>query len=212
MAAFFAEPVMGAGGVIVPPESYFAKIQPVLKKYDMLIVADEVICGFGRTGNMWGSDTYGIAPDLITCAKQLSSAYLPIAGVLMSDRFYGVLADASDRLGTLGMGYTYGGHPVAAAVAVETLKIYEDDDILGHVREVMPRFQQRLKALGAPAAGRRGARRRADRRRRDREGQGAPASSSTRSSRSTPRSPPSAWPTASSSAPSPATWSASARP
>ena len=103
---------MGAGGVIVPPESYFAKIQPVLKKYDVLMVADEVICGFGRTGNMWGSDTYGIAPDLITCAKQLSSAYLPIAGVLMSDRFYGVLADAADRLGTLGMGYTYGGHPV----------------------------------------------------------------------------------------------------
>ena len=147
VGAFFAEPVMGAGGVIVPPESYFAKIQPILKKYDVLMVADEVICGFGRTGNMWGSDTYGIAPDLITCAKQLSSAYLPIAGVLMSDKVYGVLADASERLGTFGMGYTYGGHPVAAAVAVETLKIYEEDDILGHVREVTPRFQQRLKAL-----------------------------------------------------------------
>ncbi len=149
IAAFFAEPVMGAGGVVVPPATYFEKIQPILKKHDILFVADEVICGFGRTGNMWGSETYGITPDLLVCAKQLSSAYLPIAAVLMSQPFYEVLADQSAKLGTLGMGYTYSGHPVAAAVALETLKIYESDRILDHVRAVAPRFQERLAALGA---------------------------------------------------------------
>ncbi len=149
IAAFVAEPVMGAGGVIVPPKGYFEKIQPILKKYDVLMVADEVICGFCRTGNMWGSDTYGIQPDLMTCAKQLSSAYLPIAGLLMSQAFYDVIADESAKRTSLGMGYTYGGHPVAAAVAVETLKIYESDDILGHVRKVGPRFLARLKELNA---------------------------------------------------------------
>lgn len=149
VAAFFAEPVQGTGGVIVPPASYFARVQPILKKYDVLLVADEVICGFGRTGNWWGCDTYGIRPDLLTCAKQLSSGYLPIAALLMSDAFYQVLADRSAEFGTLGVGYTYGGHPVAAAVAVETLKIYEDDGILDHVRAVAPRFRERLSALNA---------------------------------------------------------------
>jgi 4-aminobutyrate--pyruvate transaminase len=147
VAAFFAEPVQGAGGVIVPPKSYFAKIQPILRKHDVLLVVDEVICGFGRTGNMWGCDTFAIRPDLVTVAKQLSSAYLPIAGLLMSEAFYQVLADQSEKLGTLGMGYTYAGHPVAAAVAVETLKIYESDRIVDHVRAVEPRFLQRLRAL-----------------------------------------------------------------
>ncbi len=149
VAAFVAEPVMGAGGVIVPPKGYFEKIQKVLKKHDVLMVADEVINGFCRTGNMWGSETCGISPDLMTCAKQLSSAYLPIAGLLMSQAFYDVIADESAKRATLGMGYTYGGHPVAAAVAVETLKIYESDDILGHVRKVSPRFMARLKELNS---------------------------------------------------------------
>jgi len=149
IAAFFAEPVMGAGGVIVPPENYFRKIQPVLKKHDILMVADEVICGFGRTGNMFGSDTFGIAPDLMTVAKQLSSAYLPIAGLLMRDAFYEVLAEQSAKLGVLGMGYTYGGHPVPAAVALETLKIYAEIDILSHVRKVSPRFLGRVARLAA---------------------------------------------------------------
>ncbi|MEZ5862287.1 MAG: aminotransferase [Geminicoccaceae bacterium] len=147
VAAFFAEPVQGAGGVIVPPADYFKKIQPILKKYDVLMVADEVICGFGRTGNMFGSDTFGIAPDLMTIAKQLSSAYLPIAGLLMSEAFYDVLADQTQKLGMLGMGYTYGGHPASAAVALETLKIYEEEDTVGHVRKVARRFQERLKQL-----------------------------------------------------------------
>jgi 4-aminobutyrate--pyruvate transaminase len=97
---------------------------------------------------MFGSDTYGIEPDLMTVAKQLSSAYLPIAGVLMRQEFYDVLAEQTQKLGMLGMGYTYGGHPVSAAVALETLKIYEEDDMLGQVRAKAPRFQERLVRLG----------------------------------------------------------------
>ncbi|MFZ1430261.1 MAG: aminotransferase [Geminicoccaceae bacterium] len=148
VAGFFAEPVQGAGGVIVPPTGYFAKVQAILQKYDIVFVADEVICGFGRTGNWWGCNTFDIRPDLVTCAKQLSSAYLPIAALLMSDAFYQVLADQSAQLGTLGVGYTYGAHPVAAAVAVETLRIYESDGIIEHVRDVSPHFLQRLQRLG----------------------------------------------------------------
>ncbi len=148
VAAFFAEPVMGAGGVITPPAGYFERVQKVLRKHDVLFVADEVICGFGRTGNMWGSETYGIRPDLVTCAKQLSSAYMPIAALMMADHMYETLADRTEELGTLGMGYTYGGHPVAAAVALRTLEIYEEDDLLAHVRSVSGRFMERLEALG----------------------------------------------------------------
>ncbi|AWJ84417.1 aspartate aminotransferase family protein [Azospirillum sp. TSH58] len=147
IAAMFAEPVMGAGGVIVPPATYFAKIQPILKKYDILLVADEVICGFGRTGNFWGSQTMGMQPDIITCAKQLSSGYLPISAVMVSDAVYRACVDESKKIGTFGHGYTYSAHPVAAAVAIETLKIYEERDLVGHVRAVAPLFQRRLKAL-----------------------------------------------------------------
>ncbi len=147
VAAFIAEPVMGAGGVIVPPQEYFARIQPILRRYDVLMIADEVICGFGRTGNVWGSETFGIEPDLMTCAKQLSSGYLPIAAVLFSEEIYETIADYSHQHGMLGMGYTYGGHPVAAAVALRTLEIYEEDRVFAHVREVAPRFQNRLRAL-----------------------------------------------------------------
>ncbi len=148
VAAFFAEPVMGAGGVMVPPATYFEKVQQVLREHDVLMVADEVICGFGRTGNMWGSDTYGITPDIVTCAKQLSSAYLPIAATMISQPIYEAFVEQSRRHGALGMGYTYGGHPASAAVALETLRIYAERDIVGHVRAVAPRFQARLAALG----------------------------------------------------------------
>ena len=148
VAAFIAEPVMGAGGVMVPPATYFEKIQAVLKRHDVLMIADEVICGFGRTGNMWGSETFNIQPDMLTCAKQLSSAYLPIAALLVSDQIYQVLVEQSKKHGALGTGHTYGGHPVSAAVAVETLKIYEERDIIGHVQSVAPRFLTRLHALG----------------------------------------------------------------
>jgi 4-aminobutyrate--pyruvate transaminase len=147
ICAMFAEPVMGAGGVIVPPAGYFPKIQKVLRKYGILLVADEVICGFARTGNMWGTQTFGLEPDIVTCAKALSSAYVPISAVLVSEKVWQGMQRQSDKIGTFGHGYTYTAHPVPAAVALETLKIYEERDIVGHVRRVAPRFQKALMAL-----------------------------------------------------------------
>ena len=147
VAAFFAEPVMGAGGVIVPPKTYFAKIQPILKKYDILLVADEVICGFGRTGNMFGCETFDIQPDMVTVAKALSSAYLPISALMVSKDIANAVSQNSGKIGTFGHGYTYSGHPAAVAVALETLAIYEERDMLGHVRDVAPYFQQKLHAF-----------------------------------------------------------------
>ncbi|WP_420347137.1 aspartate aminotransferase family protein [Pelagibius sp.] len=145
VAAFIGEPLQGAGGVVVPPDGYWAKIQAVLKKYDVLLIADEVICGFGRTGRMFGSETFGLEPDIMTCAKQLSSAYVPISAVLISDPVYQAIADNSAKLGSFGHGYTYGAHPVAAAVALETLKIYEERRIVDHVQAVAPRLQDGLR-------------------------------------------------------------------
>jgi 4-aminobutyrate--pyruvate transaminase len=147
VAAFFAEPVMGAGGVIVPPETYFAKIQPVLKKYDVLLIADEIITGFGRTGNMFGSQTFGIEPDMISLAKALSSAYAPISALMVNERIYQLLVQQSEKIGIFGHGYTYSAHPLGAAVALETLKIYEERDILDHVRWVGRHFQKRLRSF-----------------------------------------------------------------
>lgn len=147
VAAFFAEPVMGAGGVIPPPATYFEKIQAVLKKYDVLLVADEVICGFGRTGNMWGSQTYGLQPDILTSAKALTSAYLPLSAVLVCEPLYQACVAESAKIGTFGHGFTYSGHPVSCAVALETLKIYEERDIIGHVRAMAPRLQGGLRAF-----------------------------------------------------------------
>ena len=145
MAAMFAEPLMGAGGVIVPPTGYFAKISAVLDKYDVLLVADEVICGFGRTGDYWGSQTFDMKPDIITCAKALSAAYMPISATMVSDRVVQPIAAESHRIGTFGHGYTYSGHPVPAAVAIEALKIYDEIDLVGHVREVGPVLQEQLR-------------------------------------------------------------------
>ena len=147
VAAFIAEPVMGAGGVIVPPATYFTKIQAVLKKHDVLLVADEVICGFHRTGNTWGSQTYDLKPDLLVCAKQLSSGYLPIAAVMVSENFYQTLTAQSRKIGVFAHGFTYSGHPVAAAVAERTLQLYEERKIGAHVNRVAPRLQQGLRAL-----------------------------------------------------------------
>jgi 4-aminobutyrate--pyruvate transaminase len=145
IAAFWADPVQGAAGALPPPSGYFEKIQAVLRKYDILLVADEVICGFGRTGNMWGCQTYGIEPDMISCAKALSAAMQPISAVLLNEKIFQSLLVQSDRLGSFVHGYTYAGHPVASAVALETLRIYEEMDIIGHVRAVEPVF---LKAFG----------------------------------------------------------------
>lgn len=147
VAAFFAEPVMGAGGVIVPPAGYFPKIQAVLDKYDVLLVVDEVICGFGRTGRMFGTETFGIRPDMMTLAKGLSSGYAPISALMVNERVYAPIAEESGRIGVFGHGYTYGGHPVSAAVAVETLNIYAERDILSHVAKVGPALQAGLRAF-----------------------------------------------------------------
>lgn len=147
VAAFFAEPVMGAGGVIVPPTTYFPKIQAVLDRYDVLLVVDEVICGFGRTGNMFGTETFGIRPDMMTLAKGLTSGYAPLSALMVNERVYGPVMEEAGRIGVFGHGYTYGGHPVSAAVAVETLNIYAERDILSHVRAVAPVLQEGLEAL-----------------------------------------------------------------
>lgn len=144
VGAFFGEPVQGGGGAITPPRTYWEKIQKVLRKYDVLLVADEVIAGFGRTGNMWGSETYGIQPDMISCAKALSAAYQPISALMISDKVYDALESLSATNGTFGHGFTYGAHPVACAVALETLKIYEERDIVGQVRKVGPVMQAGL--------------------------------------------------------------------
>lgn len=147
VAAFFAEPVLGSGGVIIPPRTYFAKIQAVLKRYDVLLVADEVICGFGRLGAMFGSELFGMEPDMMTCAKGLSSGYLPISALLISEPIWQACLSESDKVGVFGHGFTYSGHPVCAAVALETLKIYDEMDIVGRVKAMAPRLQEGLQAF-----------------------------------------------------------------
>jgi 4-aminobutyrate--pyruvate transaminase len=142
VAAFIAEPVQGAGGVVIPPPGYYQRVQAILKKHDILFIADEVITGFGRLGQPFGTQVFDLKPDLITVAKQLTSAYVPMSALYVSDAIYQVVADASASVGSFGHGYTYSGHPLACAVALETLRIYESDDIVGHVRRVAPRFKQ----------------------------------------------------------------------
>jgi 4-aminobutyrate--pyruvate transaminase len=147
VAAFIAEPVMGAGGVIVPPKTYFAKIQEVLDRHDVLLIADEVICAFGRLGHMFGSTVMGMRPDSISVAKAITSAYQPLSAVLVPEHMYQAMLDESRKIGTFGHGFTYSGHPVASAVALKTLEIYEREDICGHVRRIIPQFKARLHAL-----------------------------------------------------------------
>ena len=144
IGGFIAEPVQGAGGVIVPPPTYFAKIQALLKKYEILFIADEVITGFGRTGNLFGAQTYSLEPDMLTTAKMITSAYVPFSALYVSGKIYQACADASATVGVFGHGYTYSGHPLGCAIALETLKIYEERDIVGHVRNVSPAFQAGL--------------------------------------------------------------------
>src|ERR1700743_553252 len=149
IAAFIAEPVNGAGGGIVPPRDYFPRVQEVLRRSNSLSNADEVICGFGRTGNMFGCETFGIEPDIMTVAKALSSAYLPISATVISENIADPITNHSGKLGNFAHGFTYAGHPVSAAVALETLKIYEERDILSHVRQVGPYLQEKLQALAS---------------------------------------------------------------
>lgn len=151
IAAFFAEPLLASGGIVVPPETYYSKIQAVLKKYDILLVADEVICGFARTGNMFGSETFSMQPDMITLAKQLSAGYLPISALMINETIYRALQQQSRTLKTFGHGFTYSGHPVAAAVALEALKLYEEMNVVERVRQLTPAFEAGLQRLGAHA-------------------------------------------------------------
>jgi 4-aminobutyrate--pyruvate transaminase len=148
IAAMIVEPLQGAGGVILPPEGYFDAIGRVLQRVDIPLIDDEVITGFGRTGNWFGCETYGFQPATMTIAKALSSAYLPISAVMISPEICEAIEEESGRIGTFGHGFTYSGHPVAAAVALKTIEIYEQRDIVGHVRAVAPRFLARLAKLG----------------------------------------------------------------
>ena len=147
VGAFIGEPVMGAGGGLTPPRTYWEKMQAIIRKYDLLFIADEVICGFGRTGNMWGSQTYDLKPDMISCAKALSAGMQPISATIINQRVFDAMLDESRKLGNFAHGFTYAGHPVTTAVAMETIRIYEEMDMIGHVQRVGPHLQQRLNTL-----------------------------------------------------------------
>lgn len=145
VAAFIAEPALGTGGLIPPPEGYWPAIQAVLKKYDVLLIADEVICGFGRLGAPFGSHLYGMEPDLVTVAKGLTSAYFPLSGAIVGERVYRVMEEASDRIGSFSHGYTYSGHPIGAAAANAVLDIVEKEDLAGKARDTGAYMQSRMK-------------------------------------------------------------------
>ena len=147
IAAFIAEPVMGAGGVIVPPDTYFPKIRTLLDNYDISLIDDEVICGFYRTGKRFGAETFDMRPDSMTLAKALSSAYLPISAVIVPGTMYDEMIEGSRRNGAFGHGYTYSGHPVCAAVTLKTLDLMEEWNIARQVSDLAPVFQKRLNAL-----------------------------------------------------------------
>ena len=140
IAAFIAEPVMGAGGVIPPPRGYFERIQPILAANDILLIADEVICGFGRLGSWFGSGHYGLQPDLISMAKGLTSGYVPLSAVVVSEEIWSVLKTGSEELGVFAHGYTYSGHPVSAAVALANLDILESENLVGNAARVGARL------------------------------------------------------------------------
>jgi len=148
VAAFIAEPILGAGGVIVPPKTYYPKIQEVLRKYDVFFIADEVITGFGRLGTAFGSEVMEMKPDSISVAKALSSAYQPIGAVMIPDVMYEAMLEESRKTGTFGHGFTYSAHPVAAAVALKTLEIYARERIFEQAKAKIPQFVARREALG----------------------------------------------------------------
>ncbi|OUC53326.1 hypothetical protein CA262_22635 [Sphingobium sp. GW456-12-10-14-TSB1] len=145
IAAFFAEAVMGAGGLIPPPEGYFEEIMPILKKNDILLIADEVVSGFGRLGTYWGSQTYGYEPDLITSAKGVTSGYFPMSAVFISPKVWDVLDSGADKIGVFGHGYTYSAHPVGAAAALAALKLIDELKVVENVADVGPYMMQGLR-------------------------------------------------------------------
>ncbi|MGY4319106.1 aminotransferase [Bradyrhizobium sp. JR3.5] len=149
VAAFIGEPILGTGGIVPPPAGYWEKIQAVLKKYDVLLVADEVVTGFGRLGTMFGSDHYGIKPDLITIAKGLTSAYAPLSGVIVSDNVWQVLVKGSDRLGAIGHGWTYSAHPICAAAGIANLDLIDEMGLVANAGDTGAYFRAELaKAIG----------------------------------------------------------------
>ncbi|MEC7970452.1 MAG: aminotransferase [Pseudomonadota bacterium] len=147
IAAFIAEPIQGAGGVVVPPQGYLPRVAQLLAKHDILFIDDEVICGFGRTGQPFGAQTFGIKPTTMSLAKALSSAYLPISAVLLPDFMHDAFVSRSDELGNFGHGFTYSGHPVCAAVALRNLEIMDEMDLYTHANRIGKVFQERLRAF-----------------------------------------------------------------
>tara|TARA_R110002110_G_scaffold211304_1_gene424034 strand:+ start:56329 stop:57711 length:1383 start_codon:yes stop_codon:yes gene_type:complete len=147
IAAFIGEPLMAAGGVMPPPEGYWQGIEALCRKYDILLVSDEVINGFGRLGSSFGAVHYGFTPDILVTSKQLTSSYMPLAAVIFSEEIYNAVADNTHTIGTFGHGYTASGHPVACAVGLENLKIFEERDLTGNVKRQAPAFQTGLRAL-----------------------------------------------------------------
>ncbi|WP_018388436.1 aspartate aminotransferase family protein [Ancylobacter sp. FA202] len=145
IAAFIGEPVLGTGGIVPPPAGYWPKIQAVLKKYDIMLIADEVVTGFGRLGSMFGSDHYGIEPDLITIAKGLTSAYAPLSGVIVSEKVWRVLEQGSDEFGPIGHGWTYSSHPLCTAAGVANLELVDELDLVTNARETGAYFNAALK-------------------------------------------------------------------
>ncbi|MFT5218467.1 MAG: L-2,4-diaminobutyrate transaminase [Planctomycetota bacterium] len=144
IAAFIGEPVLGTGGLVPPPEGYWAAIQVVLKKYDILLIADEVVTAFGRMGCSFGSDHYGIEPDIITIAKGLTSAYAPLSGSIISDKVWKVLEQGTDELGPIGHGWTYSAHPICAAAGVANLKLIDDLDLITNAKETGGYFNAQM--------------------------------------------------------------------
>ena len=147
IAAFIGEPVMGAGGVLVPPKGYWEKINAILAKYDIRFIADEVICGFGRTGNWFGTTTMGMKPQSISMAKAITSAYFPLSALTIEEDLYQAMLDESRKLGTFGHGYTYTAHPVGCAISLKTIEIYQREKIMEHAAKMSPVFQSRLHKL-----------------------------------------------------------------
>src|SRR5581483_6863880 len=145
--AFMAEPVAAGGGVVIPPAGYYEKLQALLARYGILFLADEIVTGFGRTGNVFGCETFGIRPAAITMGKGLTGAYQPVAAIALRGDIFDVIAKESDRIGSFAHGTTYSGFPVGAAVAVRALELMRERRMIEHVRKVAPRFQQRLKQL-----------------------------------------------------------------
>ncbi len=155
VGAFIAEPMLGTGGLIPAPEGYWEAMQPVLDKYDILLIADEVVTGFGRMGTPFGSDYYGMKPDLMTCAKGLTSAYLPLSASIVGERVWDVLQKGEDEFGLFSHGYTYSSHTACAAAGLANLKVIEDENLMDNVNEVGGYFQERMRQTfdGSPFVG-----------------------------------------------------------